>query len=102
MKKSKLLRAIKVCRNVLYDLHFMCDSRTKSTYFTREKGCKLTFPEIILFVLNLVTKSLQIELNDFFELMKKDGIAISKQGLSQARKKIKPEAFRTLFHTIVK
>lgn len=55
-----------------------------------------------MFVLNLVTKSLQVELNDFFELMKKDGIAISKQGLSQARKKIKPEAFRTLFHTIVK
>jgi hypothetical protein len=102
MKKSRFLKAIKVCRDVLYDLHFMCDSRTKSTYFTREKNCKLTFPEIILFVLNLVTKSLQIELNSFFELMKKDGIAISKQALSQARKKIKPEAFRTLFHTIVK
>lgn len=77
----------------------MCDNRTKGSYFTREGG-KLTFPEIILFVLNLVTKSLQIELNDFFDLIKKDGETISKQGFSQARKKIKPEAFKELFDTI--
>lgn len=99
LKKSKFLEAIEVCREVLYDFHFMCDSRMKSTYFTR-KGGKLTFPETILFVLNLVTRSLQIELNDFFELIKKEGEIISKQGFSQARKKIKPEAFKTLFDTI--
>ncbi|WP_099355790.1 IS4 family transposase [Fredinandcohnia onubensis] len=99
MKKSKFLGAIEVCRKVLYDFHFMCDSRMKATYFSREGG-KLTFPEIILFVLNLVTKSLQIELNDFFDLIKKEGETISKQGFSQARKKIKPEAFKMLFDTI--
>jgi hypothetical protein len=102
MKKSKFLEAIEVCRGVLYDFHFMCDSRTKSTYFTREGSSKLTFPEIILFVLNLVTKSLQIELNSFFDLIKKDGESISKQGFSQARKKIKPEAFKKLFDAITK
>ncbi|MDF0728253.1 hypothetical protein PY093_16430 [Cytobacillus sp. S13-E01] len=101
MEKSKFLGAIEVCRKVLYDFHFMCDSRTKATYFTREGG-KLTFPEIILFVLNLVSKSLQIELNDFFVLIKKEGESISKQGFSQARKKIKPEAFKELFDTITK
>lgn len=99
LKKSKFLEAIEVCRKVLYDFHYMCDSRTKETYFTREGG-KLNFPEIVLFVLNLVTKSLQIELNAFFELIKKEGETISKQGFSQARKKIKPEAFKKLFDTI--
>ena len=86
LKKRKFLEAVEVCRKVLYDFHFLCDSRMKTTYFTREGG-KLTFPEIILFVLNLVTKSLQIELNDFFDLVKKEGEKISKQGFSQARKR---------------
>ncbi|MFD1040726.1 IS4 family transposase [Virgibacillus byunsanensis] len=101
MKKYKFLEAIEVSRNVLYDFGFMCDSRTKSTYFTREGGNKLTFDGVILFVLNLVTKSLQIELDNFFELIKKKGTSISKQGFSQARKKIKPEAFEKLFDTNV-
>ncbi len=73
MKKSKFLEAVEVCRNVLNDYGFMCDSRTKSPYFSR-KGSKLTFVNTVLFALNLVTKTLQIELDNFFELIDKKGI----------------------------
>ena len=52
-------------------------------------------------MLNFVKKSFQIELDDFFKLIEKKGISISKQGFSEARKKIKPEAFIKLFDTIV-
>ncbi|MBM7573745.1 hypothetical protein JOC48_004348 [Aquibacillus albus] len=52
-------------------------------------------------MLNFVKKSLQIELDDYFELLGKNTKSISKQAFSEARKKIKPEAFIKLFDTIV-
>lgn len=101
MGKSKFLEAVEVTRGVLNDFIFMCESRSKPTYFTREGKNKLDFISTILFMLNFVKKSFQIELNDFFKLMGNKGESISKQGFSEARKKIKPEAFIKLFDTIV-
>lgn len=101
MGKSKFLRAVEVTQNVLDDFIFMCESRSKSTYFTREGNNKLDFISTILFMLNFVKKSFQIELDDFFKLIGKKGISISKQGFSEARKKIKPGAFIKLFDAIV-
>ncbi|SEN01277.1 hypothetical protein SAMN05192533_10844 [Mesobacillus persicus] len=45
------------------------------------------FISTILFMLNLVKKSFQIELNDFFKLVGSKGESIGKQGFSEARKK---------------
>ena len=45
------------------DIVFMCESRMKSTYFTRAANCKMDFRNLIMFSLNFVKKSLQIELN---------------------------------------
>jgi hypothetical protein len=101
MGKSKFLEAVDVTRNVLHDFIFMCESRSKPTYFTREGNNKLDFTSTILFMLNFVKRSFQIELDDFFKLIEKKGISISKQGFSEARKKIKPEAFIKLFDTII-
>lgn len=101
MKKSKFLEAVEVIQSLLDDFIFMCDSRVKSTYFTREGNNKLNFKSTILFMLNFVRKSLQFELDHFFEMFKNEEFAISKQGFSLARKKIKPEAFIKLHDTIV-
>jgi len=101
MGKSKFLDAVDVTRNVLNDFIFMCESRSKPTYFTREGKNKLDFISTMLFMLNFVKKSFQIELDDYFKLIEKGGKSISKQGFSEARKKIKPEAFIKLFDTIV-
>ena len=101
MRKSKFLEAVDVTRNVLYDFIYMCESRSKPTYFTRQGKNKLDFISTILFMLNFVKKSFQIELDDYFKLIEKGGKSISKQGFSEARKKIKPEAFIKLFDTIV-
>jgi len=99
--KSRFLEAIEVTKTVLDDFIFKCDSRVKPTYFTREGNNKLNFKSTMLFMLNFVRKSLQFELDHFFELFHKGEMAISKQGFTEARKKIKPEAFITLHHTIV-
>lgn len=101
MKKSKFLEAVEVTQNVLHDFIFMCESRSKPTYFTREGRTKLNFISTLLFILNFVKKSLQIELDDYFKLIGNEGKSISKQGFTEARKKIKPEAFIKLFSTIV-
>ncbi len=95
------LEAVEVTRNVLHDFIFMCESRSKETYFTREGRNKFTFVSTILFMLNFVKKSFQIELDDYFKLIGKETESVSKQAFCEARKKIKPEAFIKLFDTIV-
>lgn len=93
MKKKTFLGAIKVTEQLLNDVIFMCESRTKSTYFTRQGNNKLTFTSIILFCMNFVKKTIQLELKDFFILLNKTELSISKQGFSEARQKISPTAF---------
>jgi hypothetical protein len=101
MNNSKFLSAVEVVQSLLDDFIYMCDSREKSSYFTREGKNKLDFKTTILFMLNFVRKSLQIELDHFFEQFRKGESLISKQGFTAARRKIKPEAFIQLDQTLV-
>ncbi|WP_232019937.1 IS4 family transposase [Ureibacillus thermosphaericus] len=98
--KSTFLGAIEITRKMLNDVMFMIESRTKETYFTRKEK-KLNFKNTILFNLNFVKKSLQIELDDFFDKFNLSDISISKQGYSAARKKVSPLAFVKLSKAIV-
>lgn len=59
------------------------------------------FKETILFMLNMVNKSLQTELNNFFEVVLKKDAPISKQAFSENRQKVDPNAFIQLNDTIV-
>ncbi|WP_019415550.1 IS4 family transposase [Paenisporosarcina sp. TG20] len=93
MKSKTFLGAIRVTEELLNDVIFMCESRTKSTYFTRQGNNKLNFTSIILFCMNLVKKSVQLELDDFFNLLNRTELSITKQGFSEARREISPTAF---------
>lgn len=101
MENSKFLLAVEVIQNLLDDFIYMCDSREKPSYFTREGKNKLNFKTTILFMLNFIRKSLQLELDHFFEQFRKGEPLISKQGFTAARRKIKPEAFIRLDQTLV-
>jgi len=79
----------------------MCETRTKSTYFTRAGNCKMDFKSLILFELNFVKKTLQLELDSFFKTMKGDEKSITKQGYSEARQKISPTAFIKMADAII-
>lgn len=92
-KINKLKKGIEISSNVINDIMFLYDFRTKSTYFTRMGKSKMKFNSIILFILNFVKKSLQLELDDFFKKTQKDNQSITKQGFSQARRKVSPKAF---------
>ncbi len=69
---------------------------TKQTAFTRNR--KLTFPVMIVLLLNLLTRTMQIELDDFFtNVLDADTDSVTKQAFFKARKNILPDAFKELF-----
>jgi hypothetical protein len=99
--KMTFLEGIRITEELLNDVIFMCESRLKPTYFTREGNNKLNFVSLMLFALNFVRKSIQIELDDFFKLLNPEEMGITKQGYSEARKKISPTAFIKLSDAII-
>lgn len=78
---------------------FKCKNRRNPQDFNRER--KMGFKETILFMLNMVKKSLQVELNDFFENVLNQNYSVSKQAFSEARNKILPKAFIELNDNII-
>lgn len=97
MSKLDLLSGtIDVVSTTIRDYGFLCFSRNDPNYFTR-KG-KIGFVNLIAFTLNFVKKSLQLEIDSFFERINSD-VSITKQAFSQARQKISYEPFKVLFNT---
>jgi len=91
MNKS-FLNALDNTKKQISDICFMFKSRTRPAYFTRNSA-KMSFIEATHFILRNICKSLQIDLNDFFEEFKKSGTYMTKQAFSQLREKINPSAF---------
>lgn len=100
MENKTFLEAIRVTEELLNDVIFMCESRLKSTYFTRLGNNKMDFSSLILFCLNFVKKSIQLELDDFHKLLNLPDVSITKQGFSEARQKISPNAFMKLVDVV--
>jgi hypothetical protein len=61
----------------------------------------MDFKSIILFELNFVKKTLQLELDSFFKTIKGAESSITKQGYSEARQKVSPTAFIKMADTII-
>lgn len=66
--------------------------RVKTTAFSRRR--KLTFTRTVGLLLNSLKKSLQIELDDFFEYVLGSEETVTKQAFSKARQNIRPEFFK--------
>jgi hypothetical protein len=73
--------------------------RERERDFTRKR--KITFPELIMLLINLLKKSLQKELVHFFGIMSKP-IGVTKSAFCQSRIKLRAEAFIDLNDTLVK
>jgi hypothetical protein len=63
------------------------------------RNCLLTFPVIVAFILNLIRKSIQVELNCFTSMLSLKWI--SKQAFSAARQKLSPTVFIDLNQTLI-
>jgi hypothetical protein len=73
--------------------------------FTRKR--KQTFSNTVLFMMNFLTKSLSIEINNFISFLKhrigfSDTQSFTKSAFVQRRKKIKPEIFKHLSDSLIK
>jgi hypothetical protein len=88
---TKLIKSLKERLN---SLDFLERHRQSEKVFIRQR-C-LPFVTVVLFLLNLVKRSLQDELDEFFNLSRGEAVAtqvVTKSAFSQARKKLKAEAF---------
>ncbi len=92
-KINRFKKGIQSSNQIIDDIMFLYKFRMKETYFTRMGRSKMKFNDIVLFILNFVKKSLQIELDDFFKKVHKGDITVTKQAFSQARRKVSPKAF---------
>lgn len=101
-KINNFKEGIKRSNQVINDIMFLYKFRVKETSFTRMGRSKMKFNDIILFILNFVKRSLQIELDDFFDKIQKNDIRITKQAFSQARWKVSPKAFIHLLNEVNK
>ena len=84
VKKKTFLEGLGVTERLLNDIIFMCETRMKPTYFTRQLSCKLDFKSLILFQLNFIKKTLQLELDSFLDISYGGDRRISKQGYSDS------------------
>jgi len=98
-KKKKSKKFINYIRNQIYSKQFLESNRKSDKDFTRKR--KLTFPKIILFMLNSIKKSLQKELTEFF-LNFSNEKNITNSAYSQSRMKLNHNAFIELNDGIVK
>ena len=98
-KKKKSKKFINYIRNQIYSKQFLESNRNSDKDFTRKR--KLTFPKIILFMLNSIKKSLQKELTEFF-LNFSNEKNITNSAYSQSRMKLNYTAFIELNDGIVK
>ena len=92
IKKNSICKLIKNVKTLITSDEFRIKHSLEDNAFTRNR--KLSFQDIISFILGLPRKSLPTELDLFFE--EKD-FSVSKQAFSKARYKISSQAFEDIF-----
>lgn len=92
LNKNNIYTLIKKVKNLIASDEFKAKHSLEQHAFTRNR--KLSFQDIIYFILGLPRKSLPTELDLFFE---EQGLSVSKQAFSKARYKISSQAFEDIF-----
>jgi hypothetical protein len=98
-KNKQMWRMIDTSRRFMYSYEFLIESRLSPKYFSRERS--IGFQDVIMCMLNNFKKSTQIEVDDYFENVKKRDTSVSKQAFSKARQKVSPRAFTLLNDCLV-
>jgi len=101
MKKgyTKLSTIVDYCTKKVKSQDYLKSSRQRPQDFTRER--KMPFEKLILFMLNMVKGSTQNCLDHYYELIGRSDVHMTQQAFSEARQKIKWEAFQDLFQSNV-
>jgi hypothetical protein len=94
---EKTEEIIEVSRNMIESEPFKEQHRSDSKAFTRTRI--LTFPRVILFILEKSVKSIQLRLNEWFGRL---GKTVSSSAMTQARANLKHTAFIALNAVLIK
>ena len=97
--QEAFLKIIEGTNELLDDFLFKCSNRLKPEYFSRRS--KMGFKETALFILNCGKKSLQLELNSFFQKILHRNESVKKQSFLEAREKIDPKALKEINQYLV-
>ncbi len=97
MKQKRFLSIVRKICEIIHDFGYKCAARAKPAYFSREGG-KIGFTNMIGITLNFLAKSVQKELNGFFEHVIGKTESVSKQAYNEARYKLTVDAFRILYN----
>ncbi len=89
----------------MFSNSLILDFKVSKNDFTRKR--KQTFSNTVLFMMNFLTKSLSIEIDNFISFLKdrigfSDTQSFTKSAFVQRRKKIKPELFKHLSDNLIK
>ena len=90
---------ISKCNEKADDQKFLDIAKKRPQDFTRNR--KMPFNRLVLFMLNMVKNSTQTCLDRFFDLIGLEDVHMTQQSFSEARQKIRWEAFQYLFKSIV-
>lgn len=100
MTLKKLEEITIAIKQLITSVTFLEKSRQKTNQFTRLR--KLSFVLLIKFLLNLSSRSLQIEIDSFLEkITGDDNMDCTKQAVSKARANISYESFKLLNTTLI-
>lgn len=92
MTKTNFINMAMMIKEDVKSKEYLQKARRKSTAFTRIR--KMTFCDIINFIISAKARCVQTELDLFFK--QKGGVSMSRQAFSKARENIDPQAIRYL------
>jgi hypothetical protein len=99
LKKTAIFIFVKL-KEALFSETLKVNFSVSKNYFTKNR--KQSFPILLLFRLNLLRKSLSLEIENFTSFLKLGSFKkFTKSAFVQARMKIKPAVFEHLLHTLV-
>jgi len=98
-KRITLTDAEETSREMVNSQGFLNTARQRPQDFSRNK--KMPFVQLVMFMLNMIKSTIQNALDNYFEGTKQCDVFMKQQSFSEARQKIKWQAFRDLFKAIV-
>jgi hypothetical protein len=93
--RAQLAETIERVEKKILSQEFFDSARKRAQDFTRNR--KMPFVTLIIFMLNMVKGSIQTCLDAFFEKTGQGDVHMAEQSFSEARQKLRWEAFRELF-----
>jgi hypothetical protein len=98
-KRIGFAAVVEIIQAIILSQAFLNGARKRPQDFTRKR--KMPFTDLIAFMLNGVKTSIQTGLDRFFEKIGREGVHMSQQAFSEAREKLRWEAFRDMSAPVV-